>query len=73
MDSPLDFLRNWLPLGRRDDNDDDADALRAWLEKRMEKVVQATVRDIAAAMKLYYETGQPTTAAALKAYKSAAR
>ena len=48
-------------------------ALGAWLEKRMEKVVQATVRDITAAMKLYYETGQPTTAAALKSYKSAAR
>ena len=48
-------------------------ALGAWLEKRMEKVVQATVRDITAAMKLYYETGQPTTAAALQAYKSAAR
>lgn len=44
-------------------------ALGAWLEKRMEKVVQATIDDVATAMKLYYETGQPTTAAALKAYK----
>ncbi len=44
-------------------------ALGALLEKRMEKVVQATIDDVATAMKLYYETGQPTTAAALKAYK----
>ena len=44
-------------------------ALGAWLEKRMEKVVQATIDDVATAMKLYYESGQPTTAAALKAYK----
>ncbi|MCP5268915.1 MAG: hypothetical protein H6943_07750 [Zoogloeaceae bacterium] len=33
MDSPLDFLRNWLPLGRRDDNGDDAQTLRAWLDE----------------------------------------
>ena len=44
-------------------------ALGAWLEKRMEKVVQATIDDVATAMKLFYETGQPTTAAVLKAYK----
>lgn len=44
-------------------------ALGTWLEKRMEKVVQATINDVAVAMKLYYETGQPTTAAALKARK----
>lgn len=44
-------------------------ALGAWLEKKMEKTVQATIRDVATAMKLYYETGQPTTAAALQAYK----
>jgi hypothetical protein len=35
----------------------------------MEKVVQSTIDDVAIAMKLYYESGQPTTAAALKAYK----
>lgn len=44
-------------------------ALGAWLEKRMEKVVQSTIDDVATAMKLYYESGQPTTAAALKACK----
>ena len=44
-------------------------ALGTWLEKRMEKVVQATIDDVAVAMKLFYETGQPTTATALKAYK----
>ena len=37
----------------------------------MEKFVQATVADVATAMKLYYESGEPTTAAALKAYKTA--
>lgn len=45
-------------------------ALGAWLEKKMKKVVAATVTDVAIAMKLYYETGTPTTREALKAYKS---
>jgi len=45
-------------------------ALGDWLGKKMEKVVANTVADVAAAMKLYYETGEPTTAAALKAYKT---
>ena len=45
-------------------------ALGVWLEKKMEKTVAATVSDVATAMKLYYETGVPTTAAALKAYKN---
>lgn len=45
-------------------------ALGSWLEKKMEKPVAATVADVAAAMKLYYETGKPTTAAALKAYRA---
>ncbi len=48
-------------------------ALGAWLEKKMEKTVAATVRDVATAMKLYYETGAPTTAAALQAYKGSLR
>ena len=47
-------------------------ALGAWLEKRMEKVVQSTIDDVATAMKLYYESGQPTTAAALKSCKRSA-
>lgn len=46
-------------------------ALGSWLEKKMEKPVAATVADVAAAMKLYYETDEPTTAAALKAYRAA--
>lgn len=46
-------------------------SLGAWLEKKMEKIVAATVSDVAISMKLFYETGQPTTAAALKAYKAA--
>jgi hypothetical protein len=48
-------------------------ALGNWLEKQMAKPVAATVADVATAMKLYYETGEPTTAAALKAYKAAHR
>ena len=41
-----------------------------WLGQRLEKFVQATVADVALSMKLYYETGQPTTPAALKAKKA---
>jgi len=48
-------------------------ALGTWLEKKMKKVVASTVSDVAIAMKLYYETGQPTTAAALKAYKASVK
>ena len=47
-------------------------AAGGWLEKRMEKVVQATISDVATSMKLYYETGRPTTAAALKDFKRSA-
>ena len=47
-------------------------AVGGWLEKRMEKVVQATISDVATSMKLYYETGRPTTAAALKDFKRSA-
>jgi hypothetical protein len=46
-------------------------ALGAWLEKKMEKIVRSTITDVAISMKLYYESGRPTTAAALKAYKAA--
>lgn len=46
-------------------------ALGGWLEKLMAKPVAATVADVATAMKLYYETGEPTTAATLKACKAA--
>ena len=28
MDSAIDFLRNWLPLGRRDDGSEAAQALK---------------------------------------------
>jgi hypothetical protein len=44
--------------------------LGEWLGKKMQKFVQATIADVATAMKLYYETGKPTTAAALKTYKA---
>ena len=33
-------------------------------------VVQKTIADVACSMKLYYETGEPTSPAALKAYKA---
>ena len=41
-----------------------------WLGARMKSVVQATISDVATSMKLYYETGVPTTKSALKAFKS---
>jgi len=41
-----------------------------WLGGKMSGVVQSTIADVAIAMKLYYETGQATTPAALKAYKA---
>ena len=47
-------------------------ALGRWLEKKMEKTVSATIADVAVSMKLYYESGEPTTRAALKAYKASA-
>jgi hypothetical protein len=44
-----------------------------WLGRLMSGFVQGTIADVAIAMKLYYETGQATTPAALKAYKSQSR
>ena len=44
-------------------------AAGAWLEKRMVKFVTAAITDAAMSMKLYYETGVPTTASMLRAYK----
>ncbi len=41
-----------------------------WLGKHMQSLVAKTVADVAIAMKLYYETGEPTTPSALKAYKA---
>jgi len=41
----------------------------AWLGAKMAKFVQATIADVALAMKLYYESGSPTTPATMKAYK----
>ena len=43
-------------------------ALGNWLGGKMEKVVRDTVTDFAVSMKLYYETGSPTTPAPLRAY-----
>ena len=40
------------------------------LEKMMAGVVEKTVADVALAMKLYYESGEPTRGADLKAYKT---
>ena len=47
--------------------------LGAWLGARMAGFVQTTINDVALSMKLYYETGEPTTVAALKAYKKRIR
>lgn len=44
--------------------------LGPWLERRLAGFVGKTIADVALSMKLYYETGEPTTAAARKAYKS---
>lgn len=41
-----------------------------WLGAKMTKFVHATIADVAYSMKLFYETGVPTTPAALKAYKA---
>jgi hypothetical protein len=41
-----------------------------WLGARIRGFVRSTIVDVTLSMKLYYETGQPTTAAALKAYKA---
>ena len=41
-----------------------------WLGKKLQNFVQATIADVATAMKLYYETGNPTTPEALKSYKA---
>jgi hypothetical protein len=54
----MDFSLPWGALGR-------------WLERRLAGLVQSTIADVALSMKLYYETGEPTTPAALKAAKSA--
>jgi hypothetical protein len=40
-----------------------------WLGARMAGFVTTTISDVALSMKLYYETGEPTTAGVLKAYK----
>ena len=45
-------------------------ALGRWLEPRLNNFVQGMLRDIACSMKLFYETGEPTTAAALRACKA---
>ncbi|CAA0107674.1 Uncharacterised protein [Halioglobus japonicus] len=47
--------------------------LGAWLGEKMAGFVQATINDVAIAMKLYYETGKPTTAKALKEYKASTK
>ena len=41
-----------------------------WLGARMAGFVRSTIADVALSMKLYYETGEPTTPAALKAHKT---
>ncbi len=48
-------------------------ALGRWLEPRMRNAVRGVLRNVTLAMKLYYETGQPTTPAALKAYRASTR
>jgi hypothetical protein len=47
-------------------------AFGAWLEKRMTGFVDKTIADVALGMKLYYESGEPVSDAARKAYKASA-
>ena len=42
-----------------------------WLGARLLGFIQGTVEDVTRAMKLYYETGEPTSPEALKAFKKA--
>ena len=44
-----------------------------WLGSKMAGFVQSTIADVAISMKLYYETGRPTTSSALKTYKATQR
>lgn len=48
-------------------------ALGHWAGGKMQPFVSKTIADVAASMKLYYETGVPTTPEALKAFKSTRR
>lgn len=42
-----------------------------WLGGALKSFVAKTIADVTIAMKLFYETGEPTSAAALKAFKKA--
>ncbi len=44
----------------------------SWLAAAMKGVVRRTVKDVAMALKLYYESGRPTTPAALEEYRRTA-
>lgn len=44
--------------------------LGRWLGGVLKGFITKTITDVTLSMKLFYETGQPTTAAALKTYKS---
>lgn len=46
MDTPLQFLRNWLPMGSQPDNTRAADSLREWIST----LDDASPQDIAAAL-----------------------
>lgn len=46
MTSPLDFLRNWLPIAHRSDGNTDAQGLREWLDSMSD----AAAEDIAASL-----------------------
>ncbi len=52
----MHFELPWGPLGKL-------------LETLLAGLVEKTVADVALSLKLYYESGEPTTAAALKACK----
>jgi cyclic-di-GMP-binding protein len=47
MDSALDFLRNWLPIGQRDDGTENARALRDWLDGMRDAPAEEVVASLA--------------------------
>lgn len=47
MDTPLDFLRNWFPHGRRKDAGEGAQALRRWLDDMAEAPAEEVVASLA--------------------------
>ena len=57
LTTSLKYELPWGPAGR-------------WLEKKLAGFVDKTVADVAYSMKLFYETGEPTSKSALQVFKN---